>query len=400
MKLRTFGTGLGAAALLAAVAALMAGLAGERGALVANEPVSASATSRPAADPWAKPERAKRSALFYDRFETIGRADGLPSDRVTSVLADGDLLVVGTDDGLAVRRGGKWTVLGEKDGLAHRYVTSVSRDAATGDVWIGTLRGLTRLSGDALRTFRQTDSGLMNDVVYHVLCEGPLVWVATAAGVSCLDTRTGGWALYDVKNSIMHEPWCYALAVGPERAWIGVWGGGVCELDRRTGLWKEYRDPDGEMEIDLLKDDGPIHEVTSFVAYDDGVLWQGSYFGLARYDGRRWTSYTAADTGLPGDFINHVAARGTTSWISTDQGLGVFDGETCVSYRRAAGGACDVRVWRGGREAERRTLATAPADDYVLWAQGGETDVWIATGRGLSHGVAERVAPSAGTKER
>jgi hypothetical protein len=75
-------------------------------------------------------------------------------------------------------------------------------------------------------------------------------------------------------------------------------------------------------------------------------------------------------------------------WLSTDQGLGVFDGETCVSYRRAPDGRCDVRVRRGGAEVERRTLPTAPADDYVLWAQGGPRDVWLATGRGLSHGIA------------
>src|SRR6185503_15665447 len=193
----------------------------------------------PVPGPWTQPTRVRRSALMYDRFETIGRADGLPSDRTTCVLADGDLLVAGTDEGLAVRRGGRWTVYGESDGLAHRYVTSVARDAATGDVWIGTLRGLSCLSGGALRTWRQTDSGLMNDVVYDVIVDGPLVWAATAAGTSCLDTKSGTWALYDVKNTVMHEPWCYAVAVGPRRTWIDVWGGGVVELDRVTGRTKE-----------------------------------------------------------------------------------------------------------------------------------------------------------------
>jgi ligand-binding sensor domain-containing protein len=142
------------------------------------------------------------------------------------------------------------------------------------------------------------------------------------------------------------------------------------------------------MEIDLLRDDGPIHDVSSFVAYDEGVLWQSTYFGLSRYDGRRWRSFTAKDTGLPGDFISQVSSRGATVWIASDQGLGVFDGDTCVSYRRTPQGTCDVRVCKDGREVERHSLATAPADDYLLWTQGGESDVWIATGRGLSHGIA------------
>jgi ligand-binding sensor domain-containing protein len=375
-----------AAALGVAAVALIAALASERGAVIAGETPAAPPTV--ADDPWTPPAVVERPALFYDRFETIGRADGLPSDRVTCVAADGDVLAVGTEDGLAVRRAGAWTVWREKDGLAHRYVTSVSRDAATGDLWIGTLRGLSRLTGATMRSYHQTDSGLPNDVVYHAVVDGGLVWVATAAGAGCLDVKSGAWSVFDVKNSIMHEPWCYGVAVGPRRAWIAVWGGGVVELDRRSGLWKEYRDPDGEMEIDLIRDDGPIHDVSSFVAYDAGVLWQSTYFGLSRYDGRRWNTFTAADTGLPGDFIHQVSARGRTAWLATDQGFGVFDGETCVSYKRAKDGGCDVRVSRGGKEIERRSLATAPADDFVLWAQGGPRDVWLATGRGLSHGVA------------
>jgi ligand-binding sensor domain-containing protein len=377
-------TVLSALALGAAVVAIGA-LADRRAPALAEEPRTTPSAVRP--DPWAQPATPKRPTLYYDRFETLGVADGLPSERVTAVLAVKDDLAVGTEDGLALRRGGKWTVFHEKDGLAHRYVTSLARDAA-GDLWIGTLRGLSRLTGPTLTSYRQTDSGLMNDVVYHVAVDGRLVWAATAAGTSCLDTLTGSWSLYDVKNTVMHEPWCYSVAIGPGRTWIGVWGGGIVELDRAGGETKEYRDPDGEMEIDLMRDDGPIHDVSSFVAWDEGVLWQSSYFGLSRYDGRRWNSYTAKDTGLPGDFIVHVSARGHTAWLASDQGFGVFDGSTCVSYRRAAEGRCDVRVTRDGREVERRTLATAPGDDYVLWTQGGDDDVWIATGHGLSHGLA------------
>ena len=385
------------AALAAAGFAAMTQLAAGRGGQAQAHPAGEAAAP---ADPWTPPAEPLRSALLYDRFETIGVKDGLPSERTTCVLAEGEDLAVGTDAGLALRRAGKWTVLTEKDGLAHRYVTSVSRSSTTGDLWIGTLRGLSCHSGGTLRSYRQTDSGLMNDVIYQVIADGPLVWCGTASGLSCLDTTSGVWTLHDVKNSIMHEPWCYSVAVGPQRTWIAIWGGGIVELDRRTGLFKEYRDPDGEMEIDLLRDDGPIHDVSSFVAWDGGFLWQASYFGLARYDGRRWRSFTAADSGLPGDFISHVSSRGPTVWIGSDQGLGVLEGDTCVSYRRSKDGGCDMRVCRDGKEIEVRHLATAPADDYVLWTQGGESDVWFATGRGLSHGIAERKASAEQRKDR
>lgn len=350
----------------------------------ADEPAGA-ATGAPAADPWAKPA-APRRAPRYDRFETLGVADGLPTERTTCVAAEGDDLFVGTEHGLAMRRGGAWRTWTTKDGLPHDYVTSLARDAAADVVWAGTLRGLARVAGGAVDVFTQRTSGLANDVVYHVVLDGPRVWCGTGSGTSILDTRTGSWSSFDHKNSILHEPWSYAVALGPERAWIAIWGGGICELDRRHGTWREYKDPDGEMEIDLLADDGVIHDVSSFAAYADGLLWQTSYFGVSRFDGRRWRTFTAAE-GLPGDFVTHVAARGAAAWFSTDQGLGLVDGDRCTSYRRQPDGTCRVRVMEQGREVSVATLATAPGDDSVAWTFPRDGDVWIATSRGLSRGV-------------
>jgi ligand-binding sensor domain-containing protein len=351
-------------------------------------------------DPWAEPAEARRAALFYDRFETLTVDDGLPSNKVTTVLVAGDDLWVGTDSGLARRRGGAWRTWSEADGLGHRYVTSLALDPRTGDLWASTLGGLSRLSGGAVRNFTQLDSGLMNDVVYQVVADGELVWAATAAGTSALDPTTGSWVLYDHENSIMHEPWCYSIALGPARTWVGIWGGGVAELDRTSGHWREYRDPDKEMEVDLLRDDGPIHEVTSFVAWDAGLLWQATYFGLSRYDGRRWRTFRKSDTGLPGDFINHVAARGRKAFLGTDEGFGVLDGETAVSYKAIVGGGSDVTVYRDGELVEEYRLPTGPGDNYVLWTHPDEDEVWIATASGLSRGVARRPAQEETAKER
>ena len=343
-------------------------------------------------DPWAEPLEPKRAALFYDRFETLTVDDGLPSNKVTTVLADGDDLWVGTNRGLARRRGDKWRIWTEEDGLGHRYVTSLALDPRTGDLWVSTLGGLSRLSGDSVRNHTQLTSGLMNDVVYQVVTDGELVWAATAAGTSVYDLATRSWALYDHENSIMHEPWCYGVALGPERTWIGVWGGGVVELDRSTGHWREYRDPDHEMELDLLRDDGPVHDVTAFVAWADGLLWQATYFGLSRYDGRSWRTFRQSDSGLPGDFINHVAALGRTAFLGTDEGFGVLHGETAVTYKAIEGGGSDVSVYTGGELVEQRRLSTGPGDNYVLWTHPVEGEVWIATAHGLSRGIAAAAA--------
>ena len=355
-----------------------------------DSPTTRAGSDTPLTEPdaWTSPASPTPAALYYDRWETLTSQDGLPSDKVTVVLVDGENLWVGTDHGLALRRDSEWSYWTEDDGLGHRYVTSLSRDPRSGELWIATFGGLSRLSGGTIKNFTQLNSGLMNDVVYDVEVDGDFVCAATAAGTSCLDSRSGNWALYDHENSIMHEPWCYALTVGGGRLWIGVWGGGVVELDRKTGLWREYRDPDKEMEIDLMRDDGPLHDVTAFVSWDEGVLWQATYFGLSRFDGRRWTTYRKKDSGIPGDFINHVAARGHTAFLGTDEGFGVFDGTTSVAYKRQDDGRCEVTIQRNGEEPETKTLDSGPADNYVLWSEPGDNDVWVATGKGLSHGYA------------
>ena len=70
------------------------------------------------------------------------------------------------------------------DGLAHRAVLSLALDKRSGDLWVGTMGGLSRISAGRIDTFNQLNSGLSNDVVYGVAMQGDYVWTATAAGAS------------------------------------------------------------------------------------------------------------------------------------------------------------------------------------------------------------------------
>jgi ligand-binding sensor domain-containing protein len=339
-----------------------------------------SAASRPADLPFP----------LIDRFESFGVSDGLPSSKVHCVLAEGGRIWAGTTKGLAVREGGRFRTIGLEQGLSHSVVSSLAVDPASGDLWVGTFRGLNRVSAGRIETFTQTSSGLPNDVVYSVMVAKGAVWVATAAGTGRLDLKTRAWSLFDHTNALMHEPWCYALAESPDRIYVGVWGGGILEHDPVRATWKEYRDPDGETEIDLLPDDGPIHDITSSVSFSNGLLWQSTYFGLSRYDGSRWKTFLKDKSPLVSNFINFVAARGKSVWICTDQGLAVTDGEIWATYRHAEGGGGLLELSRPEKAIERRRMGTALANDFVLGASVGEDDIWLATSHGLSRGVFAR----------
>ena len=99
------------------------------------------------------------------RWENFTKANGLPDDHVFCVLVDGKRIWAGTEHGLAFYEDGRWRSFQTSDGLAHRAVVSLALDKRTGDVWAGTMGGLSRISAGRIDNFTQLNSGLSNDIV-------------------------------------------------------------------------------------------------------------------------------------------------------------------------------------------------------------------------------------------
>ena len=357
-------------------------------------PAAAPALSSPPPGSAAGDSRAGDSHGVLDlaphaRWENFTVKDGLPSDHVFTIRIDGDRVWAGTTQGLALYEQGRWRTYGTADGLPHRVVLSVDVSPRTGDVWIGTMGGLARYSAGRFDAFTQLNSGLTNNFVNYVRCdpEEDTIWAATAMGASRYNLRTGEWTTFNQENAPFHEPWMYAVTMGNGNVYVGAWGAGVLEYNKSTGVWREYRDPDREFELDLFADDGPVSDVTSSADFGGGMLWQSTYVGLTRYDGREWRSYYNEDSGLAGNFINFVRSQGRYAYVATDQGLSLTDGDGWATYRRLPDGRGEVRFFQGGKELEVRTTPTALADDFVLGVDARGDDVWVATGRGVSHGV-------------
>lgn len=324
---------------------------------------------------------------LIERFENFGLADGLPAHKVHCVLPTSDgKLWLGTFKGLVVREDGKFRAIGDDAGLSHQMVLCLVEDARTGDLWIGTMKGLNRYSGGRITTYTQTSSGLPNNVVYGLDLVGDTLWVATAAGLGALEVRSGSWKIYDHTNTVMHEPWCYAVKGAKERVFVGVWGGGIIEHDPAKGTFKEYRDPDRDFHFDLVPDDGPINDVTSWIAWEDGILWQATYFGLARYDGARWRTWVEKKTPLASNFINFIWPRGRVAWVGTDRGVSVTDGESWVNYLVGEKGEGLVEIHRPGHAVETRSMPSALPNAFVLGIWVNDTEAWFATSDGLGHG--------------
>ncbi len=343
----------------------------------------------------------------YTQWESFHKEEGLPANKVYTIAVDGDRVWAGTEGGLALYENGKWSTFGVEDGLVYPAVLCLAIDPETRDVWAGTMKGLSHYSAGRFENFTQFNSGLPNDVVFGVCVENQNIWVATTSGTARFHAKESKWDVYTPANSPQHEPWGYFVTYGDGKVYAALWGGGVLEFDIATQGWKSYLDPDGEMEIDVFRDDGLIHVITTSVSYVDKVLWVSTYFGMSRYDGRHWRGYIEGDSGLPSNFINMVKARHNVAWVCTDRGLGTVNGDTnhWVSYvptdpvwahSRSPVGAegplegtkgWEARIYDDAKLIQTVKLEHGLANNHIYWADFQGDDVWVATSKGISHGI-------------
>jgi ligand-binding sensor domain-containing protein len=331
----------------------------------------------------------------FGNWKNFTTKDGLPSDKAYAIRIQGDRVLVGTHDGLAVYEKGKWNTYTTKDGLPHNGIVSIDVSDLTGDVWIGTLGGLSRWSGGKFENYTQFNSGMPNDLVYTVICDGREVWVATAGGAGRLDTYTKKWEIYNEKNAPMHEPWTYGVSAGDGKIFIAAWGAGIIEFTKKTRQFKDYTDPDGEMEIDLLPDDGPVHDITTATTWANGYLWVSSYFGLCRYDGTKWKGFFDHDSGLASNFINFIRAEGDVVFICSDNGLSSTNGKGWVTYKKndnSTNGMAIVKNYgRIDDDTPEKTTKEIPlspsiAHNFIIGVDEENGVLWVATSKGVSRG--------------
>jgi len=352
-------------------------------------------------------DSATKLPYVYTNWRHFTVADGLSNDHIFAVKADGPKVWVGTENGLAridkatAKVEKTWL---EKDGLPWRAVTALEVSPKTGDLWIGLFGGgLARLSGGRFDHWHQLNSGLVNDVVYGIAIENDNVWVATTAGASRYNTVTNEWTIYTEKNAPMEEIWNYGAAYdGKGKVYLAVWGSGCLEFDCQRESWKVYLDPDGEMEIDLYRDDGLIHVIVTGVSPVDEVLWLSTYFGNSRYNGRHWRGFYAHETGLPSDFTNNVKARSADEcYFAMDKGLGVvadFPTESVVSYTRDPNTLRGkAQVFQAGELLRTVDMEKAVPHSFIIGVDVDGNDVWAATGKGLGWGIGDGYYP--GVKE-
>ncbi|HOY68861.1 MAG TPA: hypothetical protein PLP29_18430 [Candidatus Ozemobacteraceae bacterium] len=325
-------------------------------------------------------------------LEAVTVSDRIPHRVVYAVRAFSPTDVwIGTEQGAAHYDGKAWSVYTVADGLPHDVVTSVARHPTDGSLWFGTFGGVARFANGRFERFTVANSGLVNDVVYGLTVTLPYVWIATTNGISRFGLADRSWKTFDDKNTKMHEVWIYGVSSEPNGrgdTWFAIWGSGMLRI-REDGTIDSYADPDEIFDVDVVRNDGPLHEIQVAISAVGNVVYSGAYFGLTRYDGKNWNTWTVkdSDSGLPSDFINTVkmSPDGRLCAIGTDKGLCIHDfarGKWVTYRRNTRGPGGELLTFENGTW-KTETTPEAPAGDFV-WAVDfvGDT-LWVGTASGL-----------------
>jgi serine phosphatase RsbU (regulator of sigma subunit)/ligand-binding sensor domain-containing protein len=259
--------------------------------------------------------------IFDGRYWAhIGRRHGLPNDLATFVLFAGeDTTWFGTHGGVARLSKGGWDYFSRDNGLSSNTINHLALDVP-GRLWISTEGGgLAVLEGDSLWAYRRSD-GLPADEVQVTAPDIATneVWVGTKRGLARISQ---GKVLPIEEDSRHSQP-----LPGPDHItslrfsadgslWAGTYG---------HGLWRLQ--PDKKWSQFTMENGLSSNEVLTIAESNDGLLYFGTSMGMTVFDGTHWRSYSNAD-GLYAGAINKIlpSSKGALWLASEDHGIVRFD---------------------------------------------------------------------------
>ncbi|MCF8219556.1 MAG: T9SS type A sorting domain-containing protein [Bacteroidales bacterium] len=200
--------------------------------------------------------------------------------------------------------------------LTSNDIKSIDYDSQ-GNVWIGTVNGISVYNDGNWSTYTSSNSNLSNNDVQAIMV-GPQgnVWAGTQGGASYYDGSS--WSNLTTSNSGISSNSIRSLGYDDQgNIWLGTSGSGVDKYD-------------GSTFTNYTSSDGLAHDFVQGISQDtSGNMWFGTSVGISRLSASgTWTTYDDSD-GIPSGSLNLNTLTTDSSghvWTGASKGLSVSAG--------------------------------------------------------------------------
>lgn len=259
-------------------------------------------------------------------FFYFNKMQGLLHDQVRALVQDSTGNIwIGTDRGLSRYDGKFFYHYTDKEGLPLSLINVLLIDSKN-NLWISTYDGgVTKYDGIYFTTIT-TEDGLPHNLVNSIFEDKHgTIWFGTRKGL--VKYEPGKLTVFTTDNGLSANDVRSIIEDGTGRMWIATYGGGISIYDGES--FSTFSSKEG-----LIQD----HISSLFVDSKYNIWISTAYMGIIKYDGRALTTYTTRE-GLGNNSIRSILEdRDGNIWFGNSNGnLTKFDGVSMRVYGKSDG---------------------------------------------------------------
>lgn len=257
----------------------------------------------------------------------------LPHMKVRSLLAQGEVVWIGTDKGLCKYEDHKITIYDKEHGLSNELILCMYEDFE-GSLWVGTQEGLNRMDGEFFESWGIED-GLAHERVRSITQDmyGQL-WIGTSDGVSIYN----GWEFKSLseQNGLSNERVRCITHDSFDNIWIGTYFGGIMKYNHQDFV--SYTPNEGLISNQIL----------SISEDEKGDIIVGTYDGVSKLkiksDKLIGSNTVSLENGLYSNSVRSVYKdEHDMYWYGTDLGISII-GNNKVTHINEEDGLLNTEV--------------------------------------------------------
>lgn len=261
-------------------------------------------------------------------FSNLSVRDGLPSNIIACIEQDQyDFIWIGTGSGLARYDGYQFQIFKKNQSPKSLPSNELSTLLADGDfLWVGTWHGLCKLN---LKTFEVTRIDLGEELAIRALSKsGNNLWIGTGSGLYLYNMDQNTYKRFSSEqHQLSHNTIRSLYQDHTGRLWVGTYDG--------LNVWDAQESRFETIDLKRTSTAGPDNLLVLDIKPVDSHIWVGTEIGLYKVSIEDYSSVQIQE-----NFSNDVVKciyqdERSNLWLGTDFGLNIYDpssGELDVQF--------------------------------------------------------------------